>query len=152
MKKSAGLLLYRKKADLLQVFLVHPGGPFWKKKDLGAWSVPKGEFTEEEDSLSAAIREFKEETGMSISGDFIRLSPVRQKSGKLVEAWAVEADIDPSSVQSNTFDMEWPPRSGKRQSFPEIDKGDWFSLEEAKEKIIPAQLPLLDDLISRLPQ
>lgn len=150
MRQSAGILLYRFLDDQLQVFLVHPGGPFWKNKDSGVWTIPKGEFTVEEAPLTAAIREFQEETGKLLSGNFIELSPVKQKSGKLVYAWAIEGDIDPDDIQCNTFNMEWPPRSGKWQDFPEVDKGEWFSIEMVKDKIIVAQLPLIDDLQEKI--
>ena len=121
-KRSAGLLLYRRSERGTEVFLVHPGGPFWAKKDLGAWSIPKGEYAEDEAALAAARREFQEETGFAIEGDFLDLGTVRQTGGKLVTAWALEGDCDPSAVHSNTFEMEWPPRSGKKQTFPEIDR------------------------------
>jgi predicted NUDIX family NTP pyrophosphohydrolase len=149
-KKSAGILLYRMRNKFLEVFLVHPGGPFWAKKDGGAWSIPKGEFTDGEDPLKAAIREFKEETGIAIDGDFLELNPVKQKSGKLVYAWAVEGDIDSKKIKSNDFEMEWPPRSGKMKEFPEIDKADWFSINEAGLKVNTGQLPLLNELASRI--
>jgi predicted NUDIX family NTP pyrophosphohydrolase len=148
-KKSAGILLFRKRGEI-EFLLVHPGGPFWKNKDTGAWSVPKGEFDDEEDGLEAAQREFFEETGQQVEGYFIELNPIRQKSGKMVYAWAVEGDFDPAALKSNLFEVEWPPRSGKKQSFPEVDKAAWFNLEKAKEKIVPAQSLLLEDLISRL--
>jgi predicted NUDIX family NTP pyrophosphohydrolase len=150
-KKSAGILAYRFNKDkLVEFFLVHPGGPFWKKKDAGAWSIPKGEFEDDEDPLKAARREFKEETGVAIEGDFIVLSPVKQKNGKVVYAWGVEADIDTSAIQSNVFEMEWPPKSGKKQQFPEIDKGGWFGISDAKEKINTAQFALVDELNTKL--
>jgi len=145
MKTSAGILLYRFNNEL-QVFLVHPGGPFWKNKDEGAWSIPKGEYTEEEDALQAAIREFEEETGVLVTGNFISLNAVRLKSGKWVKAWALKKDIDPASIKSNTFLLEWPPRSGKKIEVPEIDKGAWFNIDEAKQKINTGQLPLLEEL------
>lgn len=146
-KKSAGILLYRKVKDQLQVFLVHPGGPLWKNKDQGAWSIPKGEFEEDEDPLAAARREFEEETGIAVDGSFIMLSPVRQKSGKIVYAWALEKDISTEAIRSNLFEMEWPPRSGKQQQFPEVDRGEWMTLAGAKQKINPKQAPLLDELV-----
>ena len=149
-KKSAGLLIYHFRKDLLEVFLVHPGGPFWKNKDSGAWSIPKGEFTEEEDPLSAALREVKEETGLIAKGNFIELKPVKQKSGKTVYAWAYESDFDPQQLISNTFEMEWPPRSGKKIEIPEVDRGAWFSLEEAKTKINQGQVPILQEFESKL--
>jgi len=145
-KQSAGILLYRTTGGLLQVFLVHPGGPFFKNKDLGAWSIPKGEFPEDEDPLLAAKREFLEETGQPIDGDFIKLKPVTLKSGKTVHAWAVEGDIDHETIFSNLFEMEWPPKSGKKQSFPEIDRAAWFDLDEAKAKISPGQAGLIVEL------
>jgi predicted NUDIX family NTP pyrophosphohydrolase len=148
-KKSAGILLYRHKGKSLQILLVHPGGPFWKNKDIGAWSVPKGEFSDEE-PLAAALREFKEETGMEIDGKFIPLSPVKQKSGKLIFAFALEHDIDTEKIVSNTFELEWPPHSGKKNQFPEIDKAAWFSPTEAREKINPAQMALVEELIGLL--
>lgn len=149
MKKSAGILLFRKKADSIEVMLVHPGGPFWKNKDEGAWSIPKGEFTDE-DPLAAARREFFEETGMEATGTFIELTPLRQKSGKLVMAWALQKNIDVSKIKSNEFEMEWPPRSGKFISVPEVDKGEWFSTSIAKQKIIPGQAALIDELLEKL--
>jgi len=145
-KKSAGILLYRFSDKKLQVMLVHPGGPFWKNKDAGAWSIPKGEFTDEE-PLTAAIREFMEETGMTIDGKFISLSTVKQKSGKLIFAFALEHDIDVEKIRSNTFELEWPPKSGKKNQFPEIDKAAWFSPDEASVKINTAQAGLIDELI-----
>jgi predicted NUDIX family NTP pyrophosphohydrolase len=150
-KKSAGLLLYRFKNTTPEFFLVHPGGPFWSKKDMGAWSIPKGEFTEE-DPLSAAIREFKEETGLEISGNFIPLAPLKQKSGKVVYAWAVESDADPSVIKSNTFELEWPPRSGKKILVPEVDRADWFTAESARNKIIPGQAGFITELENLLLQ
>lgn len=145
-KKSAGILLFRKNKKETEVFLVHPGGPFYSKKDDGAWVIPKGEFEEDEDPLTAAKREFSEETGMDIDGDFIELSPVKQKGGKLVYTWAVEGDIDASAIVSNTFEMEWPPKSGKKKTFPEIDKAAWFTLPVARNKILQSQMLLLDQL------
>ena len=148
-KKSAGILLYRTMNKKLEVFLVHPGGPFWAKKDIGAWSIPKGEFDDDEEPLAAAKREFKEETGVEISGEFIQLASIKQKSGKIVYAWAVEGDIDPAKIKSNTFEIEWPPRSGKLQTFPEIDKAEWFNYIEAQKKIVLAQSPLIEELKSK---
>src|SRR5262245_55279201 len=142
-KTSAGLLLYRKKSHVLEVFLVHPGGPFFVKKDIGAWSIPKGEIEEGEDALAAARREFGEETGFRIEGEFLPLAPITQKSGKIVKAWAVSGDCDPAQMKSNTFTLEWPPRSGRMQEFPEVDRAGWFGLGEAKQKINPAQVDLL---------
>lgn len=146
MKLSAGLLLYRNTTGQLEVLLVHPGGPFWKKKDLGAWSIPKGEYNEPEDALTAARREFKEETGMDVDGNFLVLKPVKQKSGKLVHAFALAADIDAAKIVSNTFPLEWPPKSGKFIQVPEIDKAEWFTIAEAKQKINAAQLQLVEEL------
>ena len=146
-KQSAGILLFRLTDSEPEVFLVHPGGPFWKNKDEGAWTIPKGEFDESEDALSAAIREFKEETGFTILGDFKALTPIQQKSGKVVFAWAVEGNADASKIKSNLFEMEWPPKSGRKQSFPEIDKAEWLALSKAREKINSSQVALLDELI-----
>lgn len=145
-KQSAGLLIYRKHRNALEVFLVHPGGPFWKNKDTGSWSIPKGEFDEDENPLQAAIREFFEETGKIVSGKFLKLNPIKQKSGKTVFAWAVEKDIDASDIASNTFEIEWPPHSGKLNKFPEIDKASWFLISEAKKKINLAQIAFLTEL------
>jgi predicted NUDIX family NTP pyrophosphohydrolase len=147
-KKSAGLLPYRTTQGGLEVFLVHPGGPFWAKKDAGAWSIAKGEFGDEEDPLHAAIREFQEETGIQIEGDFIALEPVRQPGGKVVYAWAVEADCDPTQIRSNTFMLEWPPRSGQQREFPEVDRAAWFDVSTARAKILKGQLPCLEQLVS----
>lgn len=150
-KESAGILLYRLKNMHLEVFLVHPGGPYFVKKDLGVWSIPKGEFTSEEIPLDAAKREFKEETGMEISGiDFILLKPIEQKNNKTVYAWALQGDIDAAKIKSNTFDLEWPPKSGAKQAFPEIDKGQWFDITSAKQKINERQVPLIDELVMKL--
>ena len=145
-RTSAGLLLFRTSGSGLEVFLVHPGGPFWRGKDLGAWSIPKGEIGAEEDPLAAARRELAEETGVSVDGDFVALEPVRQKGGKVVRAWAIEADCDAASITSNVFSMEWPPRSGKHADFPEVDKAAWFALPEARKRINAAQAALLDEL------
>ena len=142
-------MLYRQKGNL-EVFLVHPGGPLWTKKDVGAWSIPKGEFDEEE-ALLAAKREFQEETGLDApQGDYIPLKPVRQKSGKIVHAWAIQAEVDAEKVHSNDFEMVWPPGSGRKQSFPEVDRGTWFSLNEALEKINPGQVGLIHELAEKL--
>ncbi|MFD0794434.1 NUDIX domain-containing protein [Mucilaginibacter litoreus] len=145
-KQSAGILLYRRTNGLTQVFLVHPGGPFFRKKDEGAWSIPKGEFPEDEDPLLGAQREFIEEVGKPVSGNFIKLKPVKQNSGKTVHAWAVEGDIDHTNIVSNTFEIEWPPKSGKRAIYPEIDRAGWFTIDIAKTKIIPEQVKLLEEL------
>lgn len=150
MRTSAGILLYRKKNNFIEVFLVHPGGPFWKNKDKGAWSIPKGEFTKDEDPLTVAKREFNEETGQAVAGDFVELTPIKQKGGKMVYAWAVEGDADAEQIVSNTFKQEWPYKSGKWITVPEVDKAGWFGVEEAKEKMNPAQLELIEDLVTRL--
>jgi predicted NUDIX family NTP pyrophosphohydrolase len=147
LKQSAGILLYRMTDGILQVFLVHPGGPFFRKKDEGAWSIPKGEYLDGEEPLAAAQREFEEETGQKINGNFIKLSPVKQKSGKVVHAWAVEGNIDHENIVSNLFEIEWPPKSGKKASFPEIDRAGWFDIETARAKIIPGQADLLTQLL-----
>ena len=149
-KESAGILMYRYCASTLEIFLVHPGGPFWKNKDIGAWSIPKGEFDKGEDPLEAAKREFQEETGFAVIGSFIALGPVRQAGGKLVYAWATEGDCKAESIKSNSFTMEWPPRSGRRKEFPEVDRAGWFSVELAREKILKGQLMLLDELQRKL--
>jgi predicted NUDIX family NTP pyrophosphohydrolase len=149
-KQSAGILLYRHTGTHIEFFLVHPGGPFFAKKDLGSWSIPKGEFTHEEEALTAAKREFEEELGATPKGEFIALTPVKQSSGKTVHAWALEGDIDPEAITSNTFEIEWPPKSGKKQSFPEIDKGQWFPSHAAKEKINKAQAAFIDELTAKL--
>jgi len=143
---SAGILMYRLKDGRLQVLLVHPGGPFWAKKDVGAWSIPKGIIDEGEDGLDAAKREFEEETGFRVSGRFIPLASQRIKSGKVIMAWAVEGDMDTSNIKSNTFQVEWPPRSGRQQQFPEIDRAEWFDIEEAKKRINQGQKGFLDEL------
>ena len=149
-KKSAGLLLYRLTEISLEVLLVHPGGPFFAKKDAGAWSIPKGEMEEGEAPLTAAIREVKEETGIEATGDFIALKPVQQKSGKTVYAWAIAVNVDPSTIRSNYFEMEWPPKSGTVQSFPEIDKACWFTAEEARIRIVEAQYSFITQLTGKL--
>lgn len=146
-KQSAGLLLYRLQKEEVEVLLVHPGGPLWKNKDAGAWSIPKGEFTDEEDALDAAKREAQEELGQSFTGNFIALRPVKLKTGKVVHAWALEADFDPEKLVSNIFEMEWPPRSGKKITIPEVDRAAWLSPAEAKEKINPAQANLINQLV-----
>ena len=145
-KKSAGLVMYRYRDLQLEVFLVHPGGPFWAKKDEGAWSIPKGEYTDEEDPLTAARREFKEETGCEAAGDFQPLSPIKQPSGKIISAWAVEGDCRADTIKSNTFTMEWPPRSGRQAEFPEVDRAAWFSIEQARKKILKGQIGFIEEL------
>jgi len=144
-KKSAGLLMYRRRGDVLEVFLVHFGGPYWAKKDDGSWTIPKGQFTQE-DGLQAAIREFIEETGFAPEGQFWELTPVVQPNAKVVYAWAFEGDCDAARLRSNTFALEWPPGSGMVQQFPEVDRGAWFTLAEAREKILRGQLPLLEQV------
>jgi predicted NUDIX family NTP pyrophosphohydrolase len=143
--RSAGTLVYRKRAEAIEVLLVHPGGPFWQKRDLGAWSIPKGEYADHEDAEATARREFTEETGWTIAGE-TPLGDIRQKAGKTVTAFAVECDFDPATLESNSFEMEWPPRSGRVASFPEVDRAGWFSLGDAREKITEGQRPLLDRL------
>ena len=145
-KRSAGLLLYRRKKGVLEVLLVHPGGPFWTEKDLGAWSVPKGEIQKGEEPLASARREFLEETGFNPEGTFVPLKPITQKSGKIVVCWAIEGDLDPAQVHSNTFKMEWPARSGRFREFPEVDRAAFFGLEEARQKINSAQARFLTEL------
>lgn len=145
-KTSAGLLIYRKKMNLVEVFLIHPGGPYFFNKDDGAWSIPKGEIDEGEEGLAAARREFREETGCSADGEFISLGKIKQKGGKIVLAWAGEWDCDAGAITSNTFSIEWPPRSGRMQEFPEADRAGWFTIARARKKINPAQVPLLDEL------
>jgi predicted NUDIX family NTP pyrophosphohydrolase len=149
MRQSAGILLYRQSGPKPEVLLVHPGGPFWQAREEGAWTIPKGEFTEEE-PLEAARREFKEETGFSVEGPFHPLGAVRQKAGKQVHAWAAEGDLDAALIRSNTFRAEWPYKSGKWQQYPEVDKGGWFSLEAARLLINPAQQAFLDRLLEWL--
>ena len=147
-KRSAGILLFRSRLGDLEVFLVHPGGPFWLKKDLGAWTLPKGEYTDGEEPLAAAVREFREETGFSIAGPFLELGVIRQASGKLVSGWAVEGDCDPATLVSNLCQIEWPPRSHRMIEVPEVDRGEWFSIPEARRRILSAQIPFLDSLVA----
>jgi predicted NUDIX family NTP pyrophosphohydrolase len=151
-KRSAGILMYRRRGARrdLEVLLAHPGGPIWAKKDAASWTIPKGEFEEGEQPLAAAKREFQEETGFQIDGEFLELGVVKQKSGKLVYAWALEGDCDTSVLVSNTCEIEWPPRSGKKLEIPEVDRGAWFSLPEAREKIMPAQTAFLDALAEKI--
>lgn len=150
-RRSAGILLYRLTGGAPEVLLVHPGGPFWARKNLGVWSIPKGEYEEGEDPLACALREFEEETGTALpTSRLVDLGEVRQKSGKLVTAWAAEGDLDAAAVRSNTFTMEWPPRSGRTAEFPEIDRADWFGVDAAREKLNPAQAEFLDRLVKGL--
>lgn len=151
-KASAGLLLYRHASGTLEVMLVHPGGPYWARKDIGAWSIPKGEIEPGEEALAAAQREFEEETGATAHGEFLPLHPVRLRSGKVIQAWAVQSDFDPSQLRSNLFTLEWPPKSGQQREFPEADRAGWFGIDEARMKIHPGQAPLLDDLLALLPR
>lgn len=148
-KKSAGLLLFRRQGPGLEVLLVHPGGPFWTRKDEGAWSIPKGEFQDEE-PLQAAIREFNEETGMMPTGRFIDLGALKQAGGKTVYAWGLEADFDPANLRSNTFTLEWPKGSGLLREFPEVDRAGWFALSEARKKLLKGQAPFLEELERKL--
>ena len=152
-KRSAGILLFRRNGGNPEFLLVHPGGPFWAKKDAGAWSIPKGGIEDSEEPRACAIRELEEELGPAPELDpeeLIELGAIRQRAGKVVEAWAAEAEFDPARLDSNAFSMEWPPRSGRRQEFPEVDRADWFDLETAREKILPAQGEFLDRLLVRL--
>jgi predicted NUDIX family NTP pyrophosphohydrolase len=152
-KRSAGILLFRRRGGEVEFLLVHPGGPFWAKKDAGAWSLPKGQIEDEEEPRACAIRELEEELGEAPQLDpeqLIELGSIKQRAGKVVEAWAAEADFDPAALASNTFAMEWPPRSGNQQEFPEVDRAEWFGLEAAREKILAAQAELLDRLVERL--
>jgi len=148
---SAGLLMFRRSRIAVEVFLVHPGGPFWHKKDLGAWSIPKGECTTGEDTLAAAKREFEEETGIKPVGEFLPLDDLKQPSGKVITAWAFEGNCAPAEIRSNVFSIEWPPKSGRTQEFPEVDRAAWFSIEEARTRILKGQVGFLDRLTERLP-
>jgi predicted NUDIX family NTP pyrophosphohydrolase len=147
-KVSAGLLLYRRRAGVVQVLLVHPGGPFWAKKDTGAWSIPKGEAEPQDDLLAVALREVQEETGIEVDGPFTRLTSVKQSGGKIVHAWTAHYDGEFSTSASNTFRLEWPPRSGRFAEFPEVDKAEWFDRVTANEKILRSQRPLLDEFFA----
>ena len=149
-KRSAGLLMYRRSHTSLEVFLVHPGGPFWAKKDLGAWSIPKGEYLDHEAPLVAAQREFTEETGFEPHGPYLELGDVKQSGGKIVSAWAFAGDCDPDKLRSNPFIMEWPPRSGRKMEVPEVDRGAWYSIDEARSRLLASQRPLLDRLVENL--
>ncbi len=146
---SAGLLMFRRADSGVEVFLVHPGGPFWQKKDMGAWSIPKGEYAKGEDPLEAAKREFQEETGANPGGEFISLDDVKQPSGKVITVWALEGDCSADEIRSNTFEMEWPPKSRQMQKFPEVDRAGWFSLEEARDRILKGQVEFLDRFVRR---
>lgn len=151
--RSAGILLFRRTGDEVELLLVHPGGPFWARKDEGAWSIPKGQIESEEEPRACAIRELEEELGPAPRLDpeqLIELGSIRQRAGKMVEAWAAEADFDPALLASNSFSMEWPPRSGSQQDFPEVDRAEWFDLEAARRKILPAQAEFFDRLLERL--
>ncbi|HYD05060.1 MAG TPA: NUDIX domain-containing protein [Reyranella sp.] len=150
MRRSAGILAWRRRGGTVELFLAHPGGPFWRSKDDGAWSIPKGEINPQEEPLAAAQREFREEIGQPIDGDFSALDPVKIASGKQIMAWAIEHDLDASAIESNHFEIEWPPRSGKTQSFPEVDRAAWFAGPDALQKITPGQVPLLVQLLERL--
>ncbi|HUS23553.1 MAG TPA: NUDIX domain-containing protein [Candidatus Binatia bacterium] len=149
-RRSAGLLVYRRREGGLEVLLVHPGGPLWARRDEGAWQIPKGEYAEGEDPLAAARREFQEETGTAMTGEFMALAPIRQPGGKRVQAWAVEGDLDAAAIRSNTFTLEWPRGSGQQREFPEVDRAGWFAPAEARRKLLPSQQPLLDELLARL--
>jgi predicted NUDIX family NTP pyrophosphohydrolase len=149
-KHSAGILLYRRRPRGLELLLVHPGGPFWAKKDAGAWSIPKGEYAQGEDPLAAARREFEEETGMRVAGDFVPLGELVSPGRKIVTAFALEGDFDPATLRSNAFELEWPPKSGRMQSFPEIDRAQWFPPDEARDKILAGQSEFIGRLIVRL--
>jgi predicted NUDIX family NTP pyrophosphohydrolase len=142
-KRSAGILMYRRGAQGLEVLLVHPGGPFWAKKDLGAWSIPKGEYSEPDDPLATAVREFAEETGKHLRGEFRPLGEITQPGRKIVTAFALEGDFDAATLKSNTFELEWPPKSGRKANFPEVDRAEWFSLDMAREKILSGQRELI---------
>jgi predicted NUDIX family NTP pyrophosphohydrolase len=145
-KQSAGFLMYRTCNGVVEVLLVHPGGPFWAKKDLGSWSIPKGEYDLGEVPLDVAKREFEEETGLQVGGPFMPLAPLKQPSGKVVHAWALEGNCDATAITSNTFSIEWPPRSGKQQEFPEVDRAEWFTIETATKKILKGQVGFLEEL------
>jgi predicted NUDIX family NTP pyrophosphohydrolase len=153
-QQSAGILLYRQahygpgQPPIIQIFLVHPGGPYWKNKNTGCWTIPKGEFNDTEPALDAAIREFREETGATLQGEFLPLTPIRQKGGKRVFAWAIAGNLDPENLVSNTFELEWPRGSGRFKTFPEVDRGDWYTIDQARMIINPAQIAFLDELLT----
>ena len=148
-KKSAGILFYRVIDYSIEILLVHPGGPYWEHKDAGAWSIPKGELDDNEDPLETAIRELEEETGIKVSGAFIELTPAKQKSGKLIYAWGIQGNCDPGKIKSNSFTIEWPPKSGSKKSFPEVDRAAWFSADEAMQKIVPGQKGFIEELVKK---
>lgn len=147
---SAGVVMYRRAGDSIELFLVHPGGPWWKNKDLGSWSVPKGEYDNGEDPLSAARREFREETGCPVNGEFVPLPPLKQPSGKVISLWAVEGTCDAAAIRSNLFPMEWPPGSGRTAEFPEVDRAGWFTPGEARVRLVKGQVPVVDELLAHL--
>lgn len=149
-KRSAGILMYRGRPPQIELLLVHPGGPFWAKKDLGAWSIPKGEYSQQDDPLAAAKREFEEETGVRVDGEFVPLGDLVQPGRKIVTAFALEGDLDPGKLRSNEFELEWPPRSGRRKSFPEIDRAAWFPPDEARRRILTGQAEFINRLIAAL--
>jgi predicted NUDIX family NTP pyrophosphohydrolase len=149
-KRSAGILMYRRRPAIIEFLLVHPGGPFWAKKDLGAWSIPKGEYSEREDPLAAARREFEEETGVRVDGEFVPLGDLVSPGRKIVTAFALEGDLDPAQLRSNEFELEWPPRSGRKKSFPEIDRAAWFAPDEARRKILTGQAEFITRLFAAL--
>ncbi len=149
-KKSAGILMYRFRTEVIEVLLVHPGGPFWAKKDLGSWSIPKGEHKNAEDPFTVAKREFQEETGFQVDGNFLPLTSLKQPGGKIVSIWAVEGNCDASEIKSNTFLMEWPPRSEKKQEFPEVDRGEWYTIDMAKNKLLKGQVGFIEELCELL--
>ena len=149
-KRSAGILMYRRHGAEPELLLVHPGGPFWRNKDLGAWSIPKGEYADGEDPLAVATREFEEETGLSPQGECLPLGELVQPGRKVVTAFALEGEFDPATLRSNTFELEWPPKSGRKATFPEVDRAEWFGIDEARRKILPGQTPIIDELVERL--
>ena len=149
-KRSAGILMYRRRPPRIELLLVHPGGPFWAKKDLGAWSIPKGEYSEREDPLAVARREFEEETGLRVDGEFVLLGELVQPGRKIVTAFALEGDFDPSELRSNEFELEWPPRSGRKKSFPEMDRAAWFPPDEARRRILTGQAEFITRLVAAL--
>jgi predicted NUDIX family NTP pyrophosphohydrolase len=149
-KQAAGILLYRRGTNGLEILLAHPGGPLWARKDLGAWTIPKGQFADDEGALAAARREFEEEMGSPAAGEFVALGSIRQPSGKIVHAFTAESDFDVTTVKSNLFTLEWPPRSGQTGEFPEVDRAQWFSVAEARQKILKGQEPFIDRLLTLL--